>query len=221
MFLKRGGGIFLSGKILETLFVFFSWRMFCFWREHLWSASWKRWNIGCFVLLNWFLYGMPFWIAHTDLTPLVVFVNCSKISDVCLMNAWKVLSYRKPSALSDKVSTRSWYVLRWCPTAGLTNGCMISEPWSKKKRAWRHDSQGLPLGVTHACCASCHSLRFLWPNCVWSLWSESESESDVSKTNTFAWQERSTTHDCGRKAWGCDSHAAIMIWWSIFPSQAN
>ena len=35
---------------------------------------------------------------------------------------------------------------------------------------------GLPLGVTHACCASCHSLRFLWPNCVWSLWSESESE---------------------------------------------
>ena len=56
---------------------------------------------------------------------------------------------------------------------------MISEPWSKKKRAWRHDSQGLPLGVTHACCASCHSLRFLWPNCVWSLWSESESESDI------------------------------------------
>ena len=34
---------------------------------------------------------------------------------------------------------------------------------------------------------------------------------DVSKTSTFAWQERSTTHDYGRKAWGCDSHAAIMI----------
>ena len=55
-----------------------------------------------FCFANWFLYGMPFWIAHTDLTPLVVFVICSKISDVCLMNAWKVLSYSKPSALWDQ-----------------------------------------------------------------------------------------------------------------------
>ena len=164
------------------------------------------WMNAPFVLLNWFLYGMPFWIAHTDLTPLVVFVNCSKISDVCLMNAWKVLSYRKPSALWDKVSTRSWYVLRWCPTAGLTNGCMISEPWSKKKRAWRHDSQGLPLGVTHACCASCHSLRFLWPNCVWSLWSESESESE----NSFVWMT-----PCA-ELFGCRERTKMLLNYQIW-----
>ena len=36
-----------------------------------------------------------------------------------------------------KVSTKSWYlyVPRWRLTVGLINGCMILEPWSKKKRA--------------------------------------------------------------------------------------
>ena len=91
-----------------------------------------------------FLYGMPFWIAHTDLTPVVVFVNCSKISDVCLMNDWKVISYRKRSALWDKVSTRSWYNNRldqWLhdfgtvesKERGMTSRLARVPPWSNER----------------------------------------------------------------------------------------
>ena len=104
---------------------------------------------------------------HTGLLLLMVFVDW--------MNDWKVL-YRKRAALWDKVSTRSWHVLRWRLTVGLINGCMILESWSKKKRAWRHDLQGIPLGVTHAYRASCHRLRISFDPIASQACAESESD---------------------------------------------
>ena len=54
--------------------------------------------------------------------------------------------------------------------------------WTWLRRSWRRSKISMQRTSWTGLCY-CHSCRILWPNCVWSMWSESECARTFKETN--------------------------------------